>query len=57
MFSVETMHQYVTCTQASPVAQWENRLAVPEAWETRVRSLGQEDPREEGMATPSSILA
>ena len=57
MFSVETMHQYVTCTQASPVAQWENRLAAPEAWETRVRSLGQEDPREEGMATPSSILA
>ena len=26
-------------------------------WETRVRSLGQEDPLEEGMATHSSILA
>ena len=25
--------------------------------ETRVRSLGQEDPMEEGMATHSSILA
>ena len=25
--------------------------------ETQVRSLGQEDPLEEGMATPSSILA
>ena len=25
--------------------------------ETRVRSLGQEDPLEEGMATQSSILA
>ena len=28
-----------------------------EAWETRVQSLGQEDPLEEGMATHSSILA
>ena len=26
-------------------------------WETWVRSLGQEGPLEEGMATPSSILA
>ena len=26
-------------------------------WETRVQSLGQEDPLEEGMATYSSILA
>ena len=26
-------------------------------WETGVRSLGQEDPLEEGMATHSSILA
>ena len=25
--------------------------------ETQVQSLGQEDPLEEGMATPSSILA
>ena len=31
-----------------------NRLAMQE---TRVRSLGQEDPLEEGMATHSSILA
>ena len=28
--------------------------AMPESW---VRSLGQEDPLEEGMATHSSILA
>ena len=56
MFSVETMHQYVTCIQASPVAQWENRPAAQEAWETQVQSLGQEDPQEEGMATHSSIL-
>ena len=26
-------------------------------WETRVRSLGREDPLEKGMATHSSILA
>ena len=31
-----------------------NLPAVQETW---VRSLGQEDPLEEGMATPSSILA
>ena len=29
----------------------------PEMWETRVRSLGWEDPLEEGMATHSSVLA
>ena len=29
----------------------------PEMWETQVRSLGQEDPLEKGMATHSSILA
>ena len=30
---------------------------LPAMWETRVGSLGQEDPLEEGMATHSSILA
>ena len=35
--------------------RWEkNLLAVQETW---VRSLGQEDPLEEGVATHSSILA
>ena len=29
---------------------------VAAAWKTRVRSLGQEDPLEKGMATHSSIL-
>ena len=29
----------------------------PAMWETQVRSLGQEDPLEKGMATHSSILA
>ena len=30
---------------------------MQETQETRVRSLGREDPLEEGMATDSSILA
>ena len=30
---------------------------LPAMWETRVRSLGWEDPLEKGMATHSSILA
>ena len=30
---------------------------LPAMWETWVRSLGQEDPLEEEMATHSSILA
>ena len=29
----------------------------PAMWETQVRSLGQEDPLEEGMATHSSLLS
>ena len=29
---------------------------LPAKWETQVRSLGLEDPLEEGMATNSSIL-
>ena len=33
-----------------------NLLAVQEMEETRVRSLGQEDSLEEGMATHSSII-
>ena len=34
-----------------------NSLAMQEMQETRVRSLGREDPLEEGMTTHSSILA
>ena len=30
---------------------------LPAMWDTRVQSLGQEDPLEKGMATHSSILA
>ena len=41
---------------------WASQLAqtvknLPAMWETWVRSLGQEDPLEKGMATHSSILA
>ena len=37
------------------LAQWVTRL--PTMWETRVRSLGREDPLEKEMATHSSTLA
>ena len=40
---------------ASLVAQTVKNL--PAMWETQVRSLGQEDPLEKGMATHFSILA
>ena len=40
---------------ASLVAQMVKNL--PAMWETWVRSLGWEDPLEEGMATHSSVLA
>ena len=39
----------------TPELRWVKRL--PAMWETRVQSLGQEDPLEKGMATQSSILA
>ena len=40
------------------MAQWvKNPPAMKEMQETRVRSLGWEDPLEEGKATHSSILA
>ena len=31
--------------------------SLPAVWETQVRFLGQEDPLEKEMVTPSSILA
>ena len=40
---------------APPVTQMVKSL--PATQETRVQSLGQEDPLEEGMATQSNILA
>ena len=55
----EQQQQRVTNTtsllQCSPVAQMvKNPSAIQETW---VRSLGWEDPLEEGMATHFSILA
>ena len=46
---------HLTRLQASLVAQTVKRL--PTMWETRVRSLGWEDPLEKEMATHSSTLA
>ena len=43
------------CIAASVVAQMVKNL--PAMWETWVRSLGQEDPWEKGLATHSSIHA
>ena len=43
------------CSWDSLVAQMIKNL--PAMWETQVRSLGWEDPLEEGMATHSRILA
>ena len=43
------------CQEVSLVAQSVKNL--PARWETRVLSLGWEDPLEVGMATHSSILA
>ena len=53
---------------ACPMSQWAAKIlgaslmvqmvkSAPARWETRVQSLGQEDPLEEGMVTHSSILA
>ena len=43
---------------ASQVAQWVKNLpAMQKTPEIRFRFLGQEDPLEEGTATPSSMLA
>ena len=49
------IYSVLTHTWASLVAQTVKRL--PTMWETRVRSLGWEDPLEKEMATHSSNLA
>ena len=49
------IYSVVTLVRASLVAQMVKRL--PAMQETRVRSLGWEDPLEKGMATHSCILA
>ena len=48
-------HQFIPKTWVSQVSQMvKNLLAM---WEIGVRSLGQEDPLEKGMATHSNIFA
>ena len=48
----------LTYVGKSLVAQLvKNLLAVQEMQETQVRSLGQEDPMEKGVATHSSVLS
>ena len=49
------MYIYISPPMDFPVAQMVKN--PPAMWETWVRSLGQEDPLEEGMATHSSMLA
>ena len=49
------LHVYGLLKVTSLVAQTVKHL--PTTWETRVRSLGREDPLEKEMATHSSILA
>ena len=45
-------------SRASPIAQQvKNPPTMQETQETRVQSLGREDPLEEGMAIHSSIFA
>ena len=47
-----------TATPTPGPPRWQSiRLPKQETPETRVRSLGQDDPLEEGMATHSGILA
>ena len=53
-FSVSVLNLLFTC-QASLVDQMAKNL--PAMQETRVRSLGLEDPLANGMATHSSVLA
>ena len=49
---------YSVSLWATLMAQWlKNLLTMQETQETRVLSLGQEDPLEVEMATHSSILA
>ena len=48
----------VSISWASQEAQWVRNLpAMQEMQETQIRSLGGEDPLEEGMATHSNIIA
>ena len=61
MFSGKFVNQdYVSNTMDIPVGasgKEGTRLPMQETWKRQVRSLALDDPLEEGMVTPSSILA
>ena len=60
MGSTSNSGSLVISTNLQGLLQWlsgKESPAVQEPQETRARSLGGEDPLEEGMATHSSILA
>ena len=54
-FSFHNFTEHLSCNMGFLVAQLVKNL--PAIQETRVRSLGWEDPLEKGKATHSSILA
>ena len=57
-FCVNVSNNLSFLLEASQVAQQvKNPSVMQEMQETRVQSLGQEDPLEKGMATHSSIVA
>ena len=58
-FGVYTLRDGIPCCSgASPMAErGKNLRAMQETQETRVRSLGREDPLEKETETPSRILA
>ena len=49
--------EYTFCGEILGFPGGSDRKNMPARWETRVQSLGQEDPLEEGMTTHCSILA
>ena len=57
MLTMVNIDKHIYFLRASQAAQWERiHLPMQETQETRIWSLGQEDPQEKEMATHSSIL-
>ena len=62
VYSIVSYLEYKNCNSLNICIIWASLVAqmvknLPAVQETGVRSLGQEDPLEKGMATHSSILA
>ena len=51
------LRRFFSCTQVCLFVLYSDTENLPARQETWVRSLGQEDPLEKGMATHSSIFA